>query len=1036
MQATNRSGRAAGLAAALTLGLAVATGHGVAVADTGAGNEKPDSVHDRGADGSKADTGPRRTKNSRTPAETTASTGRDKQSGGPEARIHRRGDTGDSKRAKQEPPAITAHDDVPVMSTPLSRKTIDNVAHTMMSSAATFFGIDQASAIPTPGAPSMPLRTILELVFAARRPFTGLLFNNAPTVAVGEQTRLPTGNFTGAVKTKDIDGDTVTLSVSKAPAQGTVELFADGTYVYVANPGFTGTDTFTVIADDNHRALLANLFTATGRDSETITIDVQPATNAITYDFHVINLTQRPLLFRGLSKCKNDCVKPEDGTYLNPGETHTFTGTYYALSESYMQAEYGVGDHTYSPYMWISGANVVQSNCSASSDTCAITQPTTIYLLEKPGTVIDLPATQYTAALAAMLDGLCVTGSRASCSFSYKRTEKAFATNIPAGATVTNDVPQPIINRSITVTGTTTQATTFSASAAATLNIAKVVSTELSASYGRTLTVSKTFSQTVAIPSLPGYTRVSITSEQPVLRDYGDLTILVGNTTFIARDFHLDSPDPDGQSRYVVRSTALPHTSTPDESASTETDSAQAVASSVSSVRVLAPRTTPAATPMTVPDAPPSILSTLSALINQVRRSVVNTAPTATPVITTRANDDLTGIVGVDPDDPTATSVVTGSIRGADADGDRLTYSVSTAPVKGQVVLSGDGSFAYQPGAELAATGGTDVFEVAITDGHRALLVASGSGIRPSSYAADGSITVAITITVPAPAATLQPNTAGFDIVNNTSIPLVFRGYAYGGGNVDSGPARYSTLLPGEVHHIELKTLTFDTTSRFEKPVYGTATQDLYSGIIGSDTFGREVHCSTTSRGNCTTTDPSTVTFLDSAGTEVHLTAAEGGDFLNRVCNSGQASCKLTLYPPLEPEKVTGNPRPYGSAVVNLTDFAVTTSLTTTTTVTSTTSLSFSTKVSEKFLTFINTTYSASYKTDFTTSTQFTDSTGTITVPAGQTRSVIVTEPLLRSHGDFEVRMGQTKFFINGVNLDRGDPTGQADFRVTDQPLS
>ncbi|MFN8227055.1 MAG: Ig-like domain-containing protein [Mycobacterium sp.] len=59
---------------------------------------------------------------------------------------------------------------------------------------------------------------------------------------------------------------------------------------------------------------------------------------------------------------------------------------------------------------------------------------------------------------------------------------------------------------------------------------------------------------------------------------------------------------------------------------------------------------------------------------------------------------------------------VTGAVKGTDADGDALTYSVVSGPTKGVVTVAADGSFTYTPYAELAATGGTDSFLVKVSD--------------------------------------------------------------------------------------------------------------------------------------------------------------------------------------------------------------------------------------------------------------------------------------------------------------------------------
>jgi YVTN family beta-propeller protein len=64
----------------------------------------------------------------------------------------------------------------------------------------------------------------------------------------------------------------------------------------------------------------------------------------------------------------------------------------------------------------------------------------------------------------------------------------------------------------------------------------------------------------------------------------------------------------------------------------------------------------------------------------------------------------------------TVGGVVTGDLDAADADCDPLTFTVTEAPQNGAVVINPDGTFAYTPSPQLAATGGTDQFTVEVED--------------------------------------------------------------------------------------------------------------------------------------------------------------------------------------------------------------------------------------------------------------------------------------------------------------------------------
>ena len=63
-----------------------------------------------------------------------------------------------------------------------------------------------------------------------------------------------------------------------------------------------------------------------------------------------------------------------------------------------------------------------------------------------------------------------------------------------------------------------------------------------------------------------------------------------------------------------------------------------------------------------------------------------------------------------------ATGVVSGQLNAADPDSTSLTYRVTQTPAHGSVAVSVDGSYAYTPDPEIAATGTTDSFRVSVSD--------------------------------------------------------------------------------------------------------------------------------------------------------------------------------------------------------------------------------------------------------------------------------------------------------------------------------
>lgn len=80
--------------------------------------------------------------------------------------------------------------------------------------------------------------------------------NDTPTAlddhyTLDQETSLATLTATGVLANdSDIDGDVLTATIVTDPANGSVTLSGDGSFVYTPNPGFIGSDTFTYVTND------------------------------------------------------------------------------------------------------------------------------------------------------------------------------------------------------------------------------------------------------------------------------------------------------------------------------------------------------------------------------------------------------------------------------------------------------------------------------------------------------------------------------------------------------------------------------------------------------------------------------------------------------------------------------------------------------------------------------------------------------------------------------------------------------------------
>ncbi|RYE69742.1 MAG: tandem-95 repeat protein, partial [Rhizobiaceae bacterium] len=74
--------------------------------------------------------------------------------------------------------------------------------------------------------------------------------NDAPIATSPAITTVEDTPKTGVITANDVDGDLLTYAVTTKPANGTVVVNADGTYTYIPNANFNGTDSFTVTISD------------------------------------------------------------------------------------------------------------------------------------------------------------------------------------------------------------------------------------------------------------------------------------------------------------------------------------------------------------------------------------------------------------------------------------------------------------------------------------------------------------------------------------------------------------------------------------------------------------------------------------------------------------------------------------------------------------------------------------------------------------------------------------------------------------------
>jgi hypothetical protein len=89
-----------------------------------------------------------------------------------------------------------------------------------------------------------------------------------------------------------------------------------------------------------------------------------------------------------------------------------------------------------------------------------------------------------------------------------------------------------------------------------------------------------------------------------------------------------------------------------------------------------------------------------------IRREIGNTFFNASPTTAYNASQNI----------QTFNGVILGNLNASQANGDKLTYTVTGPPQNGTVVVDSTGAFTYAPNAETAFHGGTDTFTVTVDD--------------------------------------------------------------------------------------------------------------------------------------------------------------------------------------------------------------------------------------------------------------------------------------------------------------------------------
>ncbi len=404
-----------------------------------------------------------------------------------------------------------------------------------------------------------------------RRQIEHTFFNRSPVATQSEPViDEATGEASGQITGLDADGDPLRYRVVRGPGGGTVTIDDSGSYTYTPTAAHLltgGVDSFVIGVGDTGRHL--HLFNGAGEATLTVSIFTPPQADTstgsgATRGFNVYNLSSRPLTLLRTTGDKPDSAPPI-GTVVQPGQFAHFELTYHFFHSDHVGAFFqdmtvpGPEGAYYWANMAVEGTVANSVSCSAKAGvTCGPLTPTsasTIRLFDAPGTVIEIGPGKGQEQ-AKVLNGLCYEGSDASCVFTATSQEDIYTDRKQFGSAVKNHGITEMV-RSITVSETVTYTNSIQISAKASAKVFNLVNLELSATFGHTWTRSETFTEALQIRIPPGY-ESRVYSESPLYRDYGDFTLVMGNTTWILHDVYFDSPNPTGNPVYDVVDRPIP----------------------------------------------------------------------------------------------------------------------------------------------------------------------------------------------------------------------------------------------------------------------------------------------------------------------------------------------------------------------------------------------------------------------------------------------------------------------------------------------
>ena len=286
--------------------------------------------------------------------------------------------------------------------------------------------------------------------------------------------------------------------------------------------------------------------------------------------FHIYNLTTSPMTLQSITGDKNFEGNPDVGSVVQPGQYADFEVQYRWMSDQNDEITYTNSDGSFKADLEVNGfdsgapsskctVNSGHDVCSDPDDTVSGTNGTTISYLMPAGTTVTVDGSQ-AQQQAATLQQLCNTpGADATCTFAVDPNSETHVAGPlhPLAYQYNNSDVTTTLEVDKTDEVSSTDSVNIEASMGT--NIGGMVDVSIKAAYGHIWSHGNGFAAKSTDPVEP-HTYGEIDGISPMIRDTGNFTISMGNTTYHLNNVYFDTPDASGAEGFEYNTHKLTQT--------------------------------------------------------------------------------------------------------------------------------------------------------------------------------------------------------------------------------------------------------------------------------------------------------------------------------------------------------------------------------------------------------------------------------------------------------------------------------------------